>query len=126
MYIKRLFSFLLGCTVLSGCASSSKDITPVYVSPLQYNDFSCSQIAAEQNRLRVRMTQLGGRLDESAENDKIIAGASVLLIYPIFFVGGNKDQEAEFARLLGEAQAVEEAAIHKSCHELPKKIATAE
>jgi hypothetical protein len=100
---------------ISGCATSSKDITEVYVSPLQYNSYDCDQLAAEEQRLRVRATQLGARLDTAAQNDKMLAGASVLLLYPIFFVGGNKAQEAEFARMKGEYSAVEQSAIAKKC-----------
>jgi hypothetical protein len=104
---------------IAGCATSSKDITEVYVSPLQYNTFDCSQLSAEEQRLRIRMSQLGARLDKAADNDKILAGSSVLLFYPIFFVGGNKEQEAEFARLKGEYSAVEQAAIGRSCATAP-------
>ena len=101
---------------ITGCATSSKDITETYVSPLQYNSYDCDQLAAEEQRLRVRASQLGARLDTAAQNDKIIAGASVLLFYPIFFVGGNKAQEAEFSRLKGEYSAVEQGAIAKKCN----------
>jgi hypothetical protein len=112
---KFITSIGLISILITGCASSSKDVTEVYVSPLQYNSYDCSQLSAEEQRLRVRLTQLGARLDNAAKNDQIIVGASVLLFYPIFFVGGNKDQEAEFSRLKGEYSAVEQAAIAKKC-----------
>jgi hypothetical protein len=36
----------LGAT-LAGCASSSADITPAYVSPVTYQSFTCQQLALE-------------------------------------------------------------------------------
>lgn len=113
--IAKAIIFMAGIAI-GGCATSSKDITEVYVSPLQYNSYDCDQLAAEEQRLRVRASQLGARLDTAAQNDKIIAGASILLFYPIFFVGGNKAQEAEFARLKGEYSSVEQSAIAKKCN----------
>jgi len=113
---KLVVIFTCIASLLTACAKSSKDITEIYVSPLQYNGYDCDQLAAEAQRLRVRMTQIGGRLDQSSTNDKFIAASSVFLYgIPLIFVGGNKDQEAEFSRLKGEASAVEEAAIRKRC-----------
>ena len=94
-----------------GCASTSKDITPSYVSPLQYQNFTCEQLASEEQRLRVRATEIGGRIDEKASRDKLLAAT----FYGIAFVGGNKDQEAEFARLSGELSALQQTSIMKKC-----------
>lgn len=30
-----------------GCSTSSKDIAPMYVSPLQYQSYTCEQLGAE-------------------------------------------------------------------------------
>lgn len=98
---------------LGGCASSSQDITPAYVSPLTFHAFDCSQLAAEQQRLSVRAVQIGARLDQAAQRDKVLV--AVLLPYSAFFIGGNKEREAEFARIKGESDAIEQASIAKKC-----------
>jgi len=101
---------------LAGCATQSQDIAAVYVSPLQYQTFECDQLAAEATRIQGRITQTGGRLDEAAGNDKGIAAAGAILFWPaLFFMGGTKTQEAEYARLKGEYDAVQQAAIGKRC-----------
>jgi hypothetical protein len=101
---------------LSGCATSSKDVATAYVSPVQYQNYDCDQIAAESQRLTARVQQLGGRLDEAASNDKAIAGVGILLFWPaLFALGGTKQQEAEYARLKGEAEALQQAAVAKKC-----------
>lgn len=113
--IVGLLMVSLTCS-LTACASASKDVSEVYVSPLQYNSYDCDQLAAEEQRLRVRMVQLGARLDESAKNDKWLAGAAVFTYgISLAFVGGNKQQEAEFSRLKGEYNAVQQSAIGRKC-----------
>lgn len=119
MEYKSLIAVLLivsSAYTLTACASASKDVSEVYVSPLQYNSYDCDQLAAEEQRLRVRMTQLGARLDTSAKNDKWLAGAAVFTYgISLAFVGGNKEQEAEFSRLKGEYNAVQQSAIARKC-----------
>jgi hypothetical protein len=112
-YIATIVSVALA---LSGCATTSKDITASYVSPLTYQSYDCDQLAAEAQRIQVRFQELGGRLDEASTNDKVITTVGVILFWPILFaLGGNKQQEAEYARLRGEYDALQQAAIAKKC-----------
>lgn len=102
--------------MLAGCATSSKDIATAYVSPVQYQSYDCDQLSAEAARLTQRVQQLGGRLDEAANNDKAIMGVGLVLFWPaLFALGGTKQQEAEYARLKGEAEALQQAAVAKKC-----------
>ena len=102
--------------VLAGCSTASKDIAAVSVSPLQYQSYDCEQLTGESNRLQTRITQLGGRLDEAASNDKAITGVGMILFWPaLFALGGTKQQEAEYARIKGEYDAIQQAAISKKC-----------
>ncbi len=101
---------------LSGCATASKDITSSYVSPMQYQPYDCEQLAAESQRIQARVQELGGRLDEASTNDKVITTVGVILFWPILFaLGGTKQQEADYARLRGEYDALQQAAIAKKC-----------
>jgi uncharacterized protein YceK len=106
---------------LSGCATASKDIASSYVSPNQYASYDCAQLAAEAGRIQTRVVQLGGRLDQAAQNDAGIMAVGLILFWPVLFaLGGTKQQEAEYARLRGEYDAVEQAAISKKCaHVVP-------
>lgn len=101
---------------LTGCATASKDIAASYVSPMQYQSYDCAQITGEAQRLHARSNQLSGRLDEAASNDKAIVGVGAILFWPaLFALGGTKQQEADYARLKGEYDAVQQAAIAKKC-----------
>jgi hypothetical protein len=101
---------------LQGCATASKDLTASYVSPLQYQSYDCDQLRAEAQRIQTRVVQLGGRLDEAANNDKGIMAVGLIIFWPaLFALGGTKAQEAEYSRLKGEYDALEEQAVIKKC-----------
>ena len=114
---RRLVAALLAIAMAStGCATASKDIAPLSVSPLVYESYGCEQLSAELARVHTRSTQLGGRLDQAASNDAALTTAGVILFWPaLFFLGGTRQQEAEYARLKGEADAIQQAAITKRC-----------
>lgn len=114
---RKIIAVLLCVTMTQyGCATSSKDIAPSYASPMQFNNYDCDQLTAESQRIQARVTQLGGRLDSAASNDKWIVAAGVLVAWPILFaVGGTKEQEAEYARLKGEYDAIHQSAVIKKC-----------
>lgn len=106
--------------IAQGCATASKDVTTTYVSPLQYQSYDCEQITAETQRIQGRVAQLGGRLDEAANNDKGIMAVGLIIFWPaLFALGGTKQQEAEYSRLKGEYDALEQQAILKKCRPAP-------
>lgn len=113
---KTIVTILSISTALFGCATASKDIAASYVSPLQYQSYDCSQLASENQRVMVRVGQISGQLDQAAENDKAITGVGMVLFWPaLFALGGTKQQEAEYSRLKGEYDAIQQAAIIKKC-----------
>ena len=78
--MKKFIASTLAMTmVLAGCSTASKDIAAVSVSPLQYQSYDCEQLTSESQRVQTRVTQLGGRLDEAASNDKAITGVGMIL-----------------------------------------------
>ena len=108
--------FVLVASILFSCSKSSKEIVGLYVSPLQYADYSCDQIKSEMIRVSTKVKSLTGELDENKENDQMITGAGLILFWPaLFFIGGTKEQEAEYARLKGEYEALDKVAIKKNC-----------
>lgn len=106
----------LSGALLLGCATASRDIASSYVSPMTYRSYDCDQLVAEMQRVQSRVHQLGARLDQAASNDKTLVGVGMLLFWPaLFALGGTKEQEAEFARLKGEYEALQQALIEKKC-----------
>ncbi len=115
--MKKLFLTILSFSMLAGgCATSSKDIASNYVSPVQFQSYDCSQLEKEAVRINSRVSQLSGRLDEAASNDKALMGVGMILFWPaLFALGGTKQQEAEYARLKGEYDAIQQSSIEKRC-----------
>lgn len=113
---RRVAAFVSTSLVLAGCAASSQDIVTTYVSPLQYQPYDCTQLQLELQRIQGRVVELGGRLDQAAANDKALAGVGIVLFWPaLFSLGGTKWQEAEYGRLRGEYEAVQQTMIQKKC-----------
>jgi hypothetical protein len=122
---KITISILATSIALAGCATASKDISPTYTSPMQYQSYDCEQLASESQRIQTRVVQLGGRLDTAASNDKAIAGVGAILFWPaLFALGGTKQQEADYARLRGEYDAVQQSAIIRKCPGIVSAAAT--
>jgi hypothetical protein len=115
--MKKSIAIVVSAAILvSGCASSSSDITASYVSPIQYQPYDCAQLSSEAQRIQNKANRLAGQLDNASSNDAAIAVGGALLFWPaLFALGGNDAQEAEFASLKGEHDAVEQAAIAKKC-----------
>jgi hypothetical protein len=108
----------MGCSIaLTGCSSSAETVTGSYVSPLQYNTYSCQQLGEEAQRISARVAQVSGVQDKKASNDAIATTAAIILFWPAaFFVGGDDQTTAELARLKGEFEAIEKASIQKNCN----------
>lgn len=121
----RNFIALLPALGLLGCASQPQDIATVYVSPIQYQNFNCSQIASEIQRVNRRASELEGTLQETADNDAGQMGVGLLLFWPaLFFLeGGDGPQAQEYARLKGERDALEQSAIQKNCGTSSEQVA---
>jgi hypothetical protein len=107
---------MLMAAAVAGCASSSEKIAASYVSPLQYQSYTCQQLAEEAQRISSRATIVSGVQDQKATNDAIATGVAIVLFWPAaFMVGGNDQTTAELARLKGEFEAVERASVQKNC-----------
>lgn len=101
---------------LAGCAKSTSELTPQYVSPMQYNGYTCKQMEMEMQALSGRVSELGGQVDKTASNDSVQMGVGLVLFWPaLFFLDGDTPQAAEYSRLRGEFDALEKAAIQKEC-----------
>lgn len=101
--------------VLSGCAQSSDKIQASYVSPLQYQSFSCRQLSGEMARVSRKVSEVSGVQDKQASNDSAAMGVGLIIFWPALFFLIGEDQKAELSRLKGEYDALEQTAIQKDC-----------
>ena len=102
---------------VSGCASSSSDVRASYVSPLQYQSYTCQQISAEAARVSSRAAEVAGVQDTKRTNDQVATGVAIVVFWPAaFLVGGDGQAAAKLARLKGEYEALEKISIEKNCN----------
>ena len=115
-FMRKLLAAVAATALLAGCATSPKDIAPAYVSPVLYQNLSCQQLAAEAARVAAAAAAATGAQQQQASKDATMVGVGMILFWPaMFFVGGDKGNAAEVARLKGEMQAIEQANIQKNC-----------
>ncbi len=98
------------------CASYSEKVAATYVSPIIYENLTCRQIAEESARVSRRAAEAAGVQDSQATKDSVVTGVAIVVFWPAaFFVGGDKGNAAELARLKGEMDALEQTSIKKNC-----------
>lgn len=113
--MKNLGIVLL-CAVLVGCASSSSEIAPAYVSPVAYQSYTCQQLAQEAQAISSRVASLSGVQDQKRTNDGIATAAAIVIFWPAaFLIGGDKQTAAELGQMKGQMVAIEQAANAKKC-----------
>lgn len=101
---------------LAGCASSAADITPSYISPVQYSSYNCQQLGLEAQSVSARAAALSGAQDSQRTKDTLVTTAAVVVFWPAaFFVGGDKQTASELAQMTGQMVAIEQASIAKKC-----------
>ena len=54
---------------LAGCATQPDKVAAQYVSPIQFNNYTCEQVAGEMRRVHRRASELHGQLKKIADND---------------------------------------------------------
>jgi hypothetical protein len=113
--VGRVFAAILVLPFVVSCATSPSKISPAYVSPLQYADYSCDQIRAELQRVNARVMEVAGKQKKQSKNDKVAMGVGLVLFWPALFFLAGGDREEELSRLMGEYDALETVAIQKNC-----------
>jgi len=115
---------LIAAMLLSACSTSADKVSATYVSPLQYQDYTCKQIRMEMQRVSRRVNEVAGVQDGQASKDAAALGIGLVLFWPALFFMIGKDKEEELGRLKGEYEALEQAAIQKEC-DVAKEIEAA-
>jgi hypothetical protein len=101
---------------LAGCATHSNDIPAAYVSPIQYQSYSCAQLQEEAARVSARAAAASGAQDQKANNDAVATGVGAVLFWPaLFLIKGDAASAQEVAQLKGDMEAIEQANIQKKC-----------
>ncbi|MCL8380849.1 MULTISPECIES: hypothetical protein [Xanthobacter] len=107
---------LMAALATAACAKSADKVSAAYVSPMQFQSYSCQQLAQEAERISARAIALTGAQNNRATSDAVATTVAVVIFWPAaFLVGGDDAQTAELARLKGEMDAIEQVSIQKKC-----------
>ena len=102
---------------LSGCANDPKNISAAYVSPIQYEGYTCPQIREEAARLSSKAAEITGVQQSKANGDAVAMGVGLVLFWPsLFFIKGDGQTATEVAHLKGQMDALEQASIKRKCN----------
>lgn len=124
--MKKTIIVLTLAALMSGCATHPDKMRTASVSPIQYKDYDCDQIGAELARVSRRSNELYNSLKKTADGDSMQMAVGMVLFWPaLFFLeGGDGPEAAEYTRLKGEWDTLEQVAIQKKCAiDLPKRPA---
>jgi hypothetical protein len=107
-----LFAGLIG----SGCATRSGDMAAADVSPPNYNQLNCRQLANAAALVSERAFNLRGERDDSKHTWEIVppSGAPVVL-WPTAFMANDPARMAEYTRLKSEFDAILQTSVRKGC-----------
>lgn len=116
MRFPSVFLSLVGVLAISGCAQNADEISAQYVSPMQYQSYSCRQLGEEAQRVSSQVSRLTGVQNEKASSDAMATGVALVLFWPaLFFIDGDGETSSELGRLKGEMNAIEQASIKRNC-----------
>ena len=102
--------------VVIGCATNPNEMTASYVSPLLYQSYDCPQLVMESDRISRRVESMHAKLDEKSGSDTTKMTVGLILFWPtLFFLDGDEDGAVEYKRLMGESEAIHQAAVVQKC-----------
>ena len=114
--MRKLVSLLTATALIASCASSPDSISPQYVSPMIYQNLTCDQIAAELQRVSVRVSEVTGQQRRAANNDAVAMGVGLVIFWPaLFFLASDNNKREELSRLRGEYDALQQVGNSKNC-----------
>lgn len=114
--MRKLVVAMSAVLSVAGCAKDASQVGATYVSPVQYESYTCQQLAEEASRVSGRAAEAAGVQDQKSTSDKVAMGVGLIVFWPaLLFTKGNDENTAELARLKGQMDAIEQASIQKKC-----------
>ena len=110
--MKFSIALLIASTVtLTACATKPENITPQYVSTVQYNELTCSQLGVELARSEDALAVASGEQKKARSNDTL---GVIFLGLPVSSLSGS-NKAAYIGQLKGQVEAMSKVATIKNC-----------
>jgi hypothetical protein len=109
---QRVLVLLIGAAVaIAGCAKSPESIAPAYVSTVNFQSWSCSQLAEEARRLNQALAEASTQQRNARTNDTI---GVIFIGVPVSSLSGD-NIAPQIANLKGQIVAVQQAGNLRNC-----------
>lgn len=117
MIIRNIATAASVVALLAGCASHTHEIAAASVSTMGYKGLTCPELEAEMRGSINRVTDLGNVIESKATTDEVQMAVGVILFWPVLFAleGGDGPEAAEYSRLRGEINAMDQVAALNEC-----------
>jgi hypothetical protein len=107
---------LAGGLMTAGCATSSDEVAPSYVALRHYNDYTCTMLRTEAQRVSTEAMALANLQDARYREDRARAGVATAMMVPaLLSPKGNDTNTWQLARLKGELDVIRTVAAEKKC-----------
>ena len=114
--MKTKTCYVLLVAGLTGCATDTTQIQASYVSPYEYEEYTCNGLRGEAARVTRKVREIGAQIDETASSDSAAVTVGLILPTAFLLIDGNDPAAARrYAELKGQMNAIEEASIRKGC-----------
>lgn len=111
MTARRSLICSIAAIAIAGCAKSPDAIAPAYVSPINYQNLDCGQLAQEDARITDALLRASKQQENARTNDAV----GVLLIgLPVSSMSGD-NIAPEIASLKGQRDAIRRQRLEKRC-----------
>ena len=112
----KTFGCLIAAFCIVGCASKSSQITPSYISPVTYQNYTCEQLGLEAQTVSQQAVIASGQQDKVAHDDTVKTTVGLVFLWPVLlFNKGDGATANNLANLKGQMQAIQQASIQKNC-----------
>ena len=102
---------LASMALLSACASTKPEDDPAYVSPTQYDSYSCAQMRAEM----VRVDGIIEHETQSAQGSQLLNTALAAYAISRGYGVGGQEESVELRRAKTKYRILDEMMIKKNC-----------
>jgi len=101
---------------VAACTPRTHEIQSSYVSPQEYSDYSCEQLATERAVLLAKAKEIGDLQEENADADAAFVAGFLIVSMPLIIgTAFTKDRAEEFSQIKGKYEAVDRAQHEKLC-----------
>src|SRR5580658_6605285 len=83
--MRKMITLFLASTALASCATAPGNVTAAYVSPAEYQGYSCDQVRVELARVGDQVREVTGQQAQKHTNDQVAMGVGLVLFWPALF-----------------------------------------